>query len=301
MERLKPLSAEHLRELKLYIQQSWESEDCERFPGPQPISIERRHFPALKRQPYLVCEKTDGTRYMLVCFVASDGNKVCALTDRAFTSYYLSVTVPRNTVLDGELVEAKDGKLLYMVYDAVKANGVDLRREPLTERLAAAGKVVRGIIKSAKTPVEVRVKTMLPLEAISALPALDSFPYETDGIVLTPALEPIRIGTHETMFKWKPRERITIDFSLQNWHAVNGWELCVQDRGELYSEAALYPSSVLRDAAAGAIVECGYGDKGWYPVKLRTDKTYPNNRRTYARTLVNIRENIQLNEFLSIV
>ena len=301
MERLKALSVEHTKEMKTYIQQSWESDDCERFPGPQPVSIERRHFPLLKRQPYLVCEKTDGTRYMLVCFTASDGNKVCALTDRAFKAYYLSVTIPRQTILDGELVETRDGKLLYMVYDAVKVNGDDLRREALTDRLVAATKVVRGVIKSAKNPIDIRVKKMLPLEAISALPALDSFPYETDGIVFTPALEPIRIGTHETMFKWKPRARITIDFSLQNWHPVNGWKLCVQDRGELYSEAGLYPASTLKDAAAGTIVECGYGDQGWFPVKLRTDKTYPNNRRTFSRTLVNIREDIQLNEFLSIV
>jgi len=298
---MKPLTAEHTKEMKTYIQQSWESDDLERFPGPQPVSIERRHFPLLKRQPYMVCEKTDGVRYMLVCFTSTDGNKVCAITDRAFKAFYLSLTIPRQTILDGELVDAKDGKSLYMVYDAVQVNGTDLRRDPLTERLERATKVVKGIIKSAKNPIEVRVKKMLPLEAIGALPALDSFPYETDGIVLTPVLEPIRVGTHETMFKWKPRDRITIDFSLQNWHPVNGWDLCVQDRGELYQEASLYPSNTLKDTAAGAIVECGYGNTGWYPVKLRTDKTYPNNRRTYSRTIINIKENIQLNEFLSVL
>jgi len=31
--------------------------------------------------------------------------------------------------------------------------------------------------------------------------------------------------------------------------------------------------------------------------KIRTDKTYPNNRRTYFRTLVNLRENIRIEEF----
>ena len=102
---MKPLTAEHTKEMKTYIQQSWESDDSERFPGPQPVSIERRHFPLLKKQPYMVCEKTDGTRYMLVCFASSDGNKVCAITDRAFRAFYLSLTIPRQTILDGELVE----------------------------------------------------------------------------------------------------------------------------------------------------------------------------------------------------
>jgi hypothetical protein len=105
--------------------------------------------------------------------------------------------------------------------------------------------------------------------------------------------EPIRMGTHETMFKWKPRERITIDFKLQN-----GNELFVQDRGVPYKEAELHLSNIRRDLADGTIVECGYGDVGWFVEKVRTDKTHPNNRRTYFRTIINIRENIQFVEFI---
>jgi mRNA capping enzyme, catalytic domain/mRNA capping enzyme, C-terminal domain len=297
---LKVLSDEHTKEMKKFIQQSWESEDIERFPGPQPVSIERRHFPLLRRQPYFVCEKTDGTRYMLVCFTAG-ATKVCAITDRAFKAYYLSLTVPRDTVLDGELVQTKEGKLWYMVYDSVMVKGEDTRKMPLTERLARAQAVVKGIIKSPKNQMEVRVKEMVPLECIKNMPDLDSFPYETDGIVLTPVIEPVRVGTHETMFKWKPRDRITIDFSIQHWNPTAGWELCVQDKGQFYTESSLYPPSTLKGEREGTIVECGYGDKGWYVVKIRTDKTYPNTRRTYFRTLTNIREDIQLKEFLKVL
>jgi hypothetical protein len=123
------------------------------------------------------------------------------------------------------------------------------------------------------------------------IPDLNSFDYETDGIVMTPIREPIRMGTHETMFKWKPRDRITIDFQL-----LNGIDLFVQDRGELYKEAELHMRHVRKDLPDGTIVECGYGDLGWFVEKVRTDKTHANNRRTYFRTIVNIRENIQLGE-----
>jgi hypothetical protein len=74
-----------------------------------------------------------------------------------------------------------------------------------------------------------------------------------------------------------------------------GNELYVQDRGQEYKEAELHRNSF----PDGTIVECGYGDLGWEPEKIRTDKTYPNNRRTYFRTLVNIREDIQFREFLT--
>ena len=275
------------KSLKEFIAQVWDGSDPERFPGPQPISIERRHFPMLKRQPYVVCEKTDGTRYMLACWTFED-KRTCVIVDRAFQTRDVPMAIPRQTLLDGELVQAKDGKWLYMVYDAVAVNGQVVAHLPLTQRLERAAKLVKGILRSKKDPFEIRVKKMIPLEKIQTLPSLEEFPYETDGIVITPVNERIRTGTHETLFKWKPHNRITIDF------LVRGKTLCVQDKGVLHAEAELYHW----DAQDGVIVECGYGENGWCPVKIRTDKTHPNNRRTYSRTIVNLRENIQLKEFL---
>lgn len=272
-----------------FIQDSWGSSDVSRFPGPQPVSIERRHFCLLKRQPYLVCEKTDGVRHLLV----STPEGTVALVNRAFHTELVKIRIPKDTLLDGELVKAKSGKVLFMVYDAVRVKGEDLMRAPLDQRLEKAKAVLKGIIKTANAPFEVRVKTMTDLKDFKSFPDLNSFEYETDGLVFTPIEEPIRMGTHETMFKWKPRERITIDFCLQN-----GNELFVQDRGEPYKEAELHMRHQRPDLANGTIVECGYGDLGWFVEKIRTDKTHANNRRTYFRTLVNLRENIQLEEFM---
>lgn len=263
------------------------------------MSIERRHFPLLKKQPYLVCEKTDGVRHLLASF-----ENGVFLVNRAFASEKVSIRVPKDTLLDGELVMAKSGKeglrpdgkpavsRLFMVYDAVCVKGEDVAHRPLADRLDAARKVVKGIIKTANAPFEIRVKTMTDLANFASFPSLDSFEYETDGLVFTPVNEPIRMGTHETMFKWKPRARITIDFCIKNGH-----ELFVQDRGIPYKEAELHLHNARRDLPDGTIVECGYGDLGWFVEKIRTDKTHANNRRTYFRTIVNIREDIQLKEF----
>lgn len=275
------------KSLKEFIHHTWGSQDSEWFPGPQPISIERRHFSMLKRQPYVVCEKTDGIRYMLVSWTFED-RRACVLVDRAFQTRPVAMAVPRDTVLDGELVHGRDGKWLYMIYDAVMIKGQNVSQQPLTERLAAAAKLVKSVLRSTKDVFEMRVKDMVPLESIHELKPLDKFPYETDGIVLTPVNEPVRVGTHETLFKWKPHDRITIDF------LVHGKYLCVQDKGQIYPEAEV----TTQEVQDGTIVECGYGENGWYPVKVRTDKNHPNNRRTYMRTVVNLRENILLKEFL---
>jgi len=268
-----------------YIRDAWGSTDANRFPGPQPVSIERRHFPWLKRQPYFVCEKTDGVRQFLVS--NTDG---VFIVNRAFQVEPVKIRIPKDTLLDGELVKLKNQKMAFVVHDAVRVKGENLTNQPLNQRLEKALGVTKAIIKTAGAPFEVRVKKMYRLFE-EQIPDLNSFDYETDGIVMTPIEEPIRMGTHETMFKWKPRERITIDFQLQN-----GFELFVQDRGELYKEAELHIGNKRQDLPDATIAECGYGDLGWFVEKIRTDKTYPNNRRTYFRTIINIRENIQLSE-----
>lgn len=267
-----------------FIQESWKS-DGTRFPGPQPVSIERRHFSLLKRQPYFVCEKTDGVRHLL----ASTEEGVF-LVNRAFVIEQVKIRVPKDTLLDGELVKTKAGKSLFVVHDAVRVKGETLTSQPLNYRLDAARKAVKGIIKTAQAPFEIRVKAMY-LWGSEQLPALDTYEYETDGLVLTPINEPIRMGTHETMFKWKPKERITIDFELRN-----GCELWVQDRGVPYKEADLHTRNQRPDLPDGTIVECGYGDLGFFVEKVRTDKTHANNRRTYFRTMINLREDIQVGE-----
>ena len=265
-----------------FIRDAWKSSDSGRFPGPQPVSIERRHFPLLKRQPYFVCEKTDGVRQFLIS--NAEGTFI---VNRAFHVEPVKIRIPKDTLLDGELVKLKNQKMAFVVHDAVLVKGENLMDRTLSERLEKARGVIKGIIKTAAAPFDVRVKKMYKLFE-EPIPDLNSFDYETDGIVMTPINEPIRMGTHETMFKWKPRDRITIDFQLQK-----GFELFVQDRGELYKEAELH---VRKDLPDGAIVECGYGDLGWFVEKVRTDKTHSNNRRTYFRTIVNIRENIKLSE-----
>lgn len=271
-------------DLKVFLQKAWGSASTN-FPGPQPVSIERRHFSLLRAQPYYVCEKTDGVRHVLIS--TADG---VFLVNRAFEISPLKLRVPKDTVLDGELVQLKNGRQAFVVHDAIQIKGENVRNATLEMRLEKARAVVRAIIKTASAPCEIRVKSMWRLG--DAIPDLNSFDYETDGLVFTPIEEPIRTGTHETMFKWKPRERITVDFELRH-----GCDLYIQEKGDLSKEAELHLHNKRPDLPDGTIVECGYGELGWFVEKVRTDKTYPNNRRTFQRTIVNLREAISLQEF----
>ena len=287
--------------LRNFIMNAWGSTDSDRFPGPQPISIERRHFQLLKKDKYMVCEKTDGLRVMLVSTMF-ESKRLVALVDRAFRYEEISLSIPRDTVLDCELIGT-----LILAYDGVMIRGEDIRQKNLTERLAAITSVSKMVLRTTKDKYSIKAKKMLPIADVKTV--LDTeYPYETDGLVFTPIYEPVRLGTHETMFKWKPRKKITIDFLVR--HDGN-----YMDRGFHGKEPVMMMYIAEKDKLReicmfntiggyknleqyeGKIVECSYGDVGWQFEKIREDKTYPNNMRTYQRTCVNIREDIQSNEF----
>ena len=273
------------------------------FPGPQPISIERRHFRQLAERRYVVCEKTDGVRYAFICFLFED-KKVCALVNRNLEMRYVNLNVAskakRGTLVDGELVGTK-----FMIYDAVKVNGRDCSRSNFLERYALIEQFCTGIMKVASDPIELVPKHFETMEGCQHYieNVLPTIPYKTDGLVFTPVDEPIRVGTHETMFKWKPLEKNTIDFQVK-WEPRGVWGLYIQDKGLLYFESELPPDMAPHWFAPDVIAECEFithvYPMYWNPVQPRTDKNYPNNRRTFYRTLVNIRENIQLREFYAL-
>lgn len=276
---------------KDFIHSVWKSRDRNTFPGSHPISIERRHFGILNGRKYVVCEKTDGTRYMMVCFIY-DGRKYSLFVNRNMSMYQVSLSVPKDTILDGELVKVSNGDLAYMVFDGNMVNGNDIQNLNYLERLRMTETATRGPVM----PNGIRVvnKTMWPVSSIAHLETL-KFPYETDGYIFTPVDEPVRMETHETMFKWKPLHKITVDFKVR---IVNGrYELYVWDRGSYVYESDLVGGFPNYD---GKIVECKFDGNTWSPVKIRDDKPQPNNRRTFFRTMVNIRENIQPEDFMKI-
>jgi hypothetical protein len=232
-----------------------------------------------------------------------EDKKICVLVDRSQSMYLLPLNIGRSmyrgTILDGELVQCHDGTWVYAIYDCILIENNAIKQVNLTTRLVEASRFVSSIMKMAKDPLTMFVKSMYD----SAPELMDkTFPYETDGIVFTPVNEPVRSGTHETMFKWKPRDKNTIDFQFK-WDArKKKWNMFIQEKGKLIIESELFESQVGDFTfSEDDIVECQYihweSPRWWKPLQKRTDKTYPNNRRTFYRTLHNIAENIQLSEF----
>lgn len=281
------------------------------FPGPQPISIERKHMPSLQKKSYCVCEKTDGTRIALVCATIG-GEKISVIVNRAMHITPVKFkSLPKmayeGTVLDGEMVQSADGKQYLMVYDAVIVSGIDVKRKNLHDRMHAIKKFVSGVMKMKTDPFIIKLKKFYSMEEVGDLISdikNGEFCYDTDGLVFTPVQDPIRMGTHETMFKWKPKEKNTVDFLVKN-RSDGTIGLYIQDRGDLVFGSLIKPDNISSEwklaLVDNTIVECKYMEdswpRWWNPVNIRTDKTHPNNRRTLNNTMINIEENIQIHEF----
>ena len=273
------------------------------FPAPQPISVERRHFGQLNSHPYVVSPKADGERFLLVAL----GDR-SVLINRAFEETDIKFRFKKNafegTILDVE----KIGKRI-LVFDAYQVNGEVIKDKGLDERLERATSLVKSVLKTSKDPLKIEMKPVFERNELEKALNTD-FGYETDGLIFTPKDEPARVGTHETMFKWKPLEKNTVDFQVvpSIREMIYGYDLYVQEHGKKICEVRVPQNLVephwrpIMDAGKDQclILECEYiqGEPNfWRPIGIRRDKTMPNARRTFQRTLVNIEEDIQWNEF----
>lgn len=285
-----------------------------RFPGPNPVSLDSTYFSKLAGEPYYVCEKTDGVRYLLVCCTMPAPPdlrshrplvNVCALLDRALNAYLFPLQqLPRaayqGTLLDGEIAYNRaERRWEFLIFDAICVSGVPVLNGSLPDRLAAVHAVLRVYSPSEADPAVLRAKDFVPLSRLADFErAMDGGlrdAYDIDGVILTPAARPVVYGRHFGMFKLKFGAHHTVDFLV----GQDGRSLSVFDSGTHVQVATLRPDAP--PVPPGAIAECGLQQGTWVVVLLRTDKKTANDMYTYQKTLLNIREALTLDHLARVV
>ena len=271
-----------------------------RLPGPNPVSIERKDFEKLKTKKYVIAEKTDGVRFIMM-FTRLFGFKVCTIIDRSMASYLVPLkSIPRvlfqGTILDGELTVDKHGRKCFILFDAVVVSGVTVSQLDLGSRIVAMRRGLKDFKMHPTDPVELRMKSWSELSDVNAAKkkiAEANNVYHTDGVVLVPKDDPVVYGRNFDFFKMKPHGTHTVDFILMDNNGTIG----------------VYDPRSKRDVAIGkvdctyqpgVVVECEIVNNVWRVVCVRTDKKQSNDLLTYEKTLLNIRENIQVDELFNI-
>ena len=266
------------------------------FPGPQPVSMERKDLCKLSQFPYMVAEKTDGMRFLL--FTGPDGT---FFIDRAFRVYCAAqLAHTQISIFDGELVQEHDSSWSFYAHDAVVVSDVSVATRGLRERLRTISQNVPEL-----TEVRFKIKKMTPIAEFDFSASLEAG-HDVDGLILTPVNKPVESGTQYSLYKWKSADQQTMDFLVV--YKSRRYELWVYDKNELVKYATYNTKTgkgrafengipeELQIPREGIIIECKYYKDCYIPLKARPDKSRPNSLRTIQKTLVGIQENITLQD-----
>jgi hypothetical protein len=263
------------------------------FPGPQPVSIERKHIVNLKSHDYLVGHKNDGERTAL-CFIRYDDKPRCFFLNRKLEITYISVLVSKKmyegTIFDCEMIDNQ----IY-IFDCPLFCGKSLRTENFNNRLSFCESFLTGIKRRPDEKYDFLVKEFVELAKFKNLNHCE----KSDGYVFVPVNKPVQTGTHNYYYKWKPRYKNTVDFCINKDGEVflqNAGKLC-KAKVSLNYEYCKFDTIKFIDSVV--VLECEYQiENTWKVLHPRCDKTIPNSLYTFKKTILNIEENIDINELI---
>ena len=268
-------------------------------PSPTPVTLRRRDLDAWSNRgealKYVVAEKNDGARASVLFGRTNNTKEECytVLIQRnremvMLPTAYADEDLFDGTLLDGEWMESG----AFRIFDVVSSKGYSKKKKTFPERLKEAER----IIKLARPDGwSWDVKTFWPLSAVGKLQeriqqgALG----RSDGLIFMPINDPITTGRAENMKKWKPTPSNTIDleYSGQEWQCIGADNTPVK-------------YDVVLDGVHHAlgIFELSPLDNGkrWRVKMQRDDKTVPNHINTILKTIDTIREDIDLEEIITI-
>lgn len=276
------------------------------FPGPNPVSLERADYPKFRAQPYHVTEKTDGIRALMM-IADIESKHMCVIFDRTLTPFLFRVhKMPRalyqGTVFDGEIVyDTLDQRWIFLCFDALNVAGVPVFHIPFSKRLEAISTSLRFYEHCDGDTGVIRPKTFVPfvkeVEPVF-LKHLDDMKmrYPVDGIIFMPEYDRVIYGRHDNLMKLKTTH--SIDFS------VKGGKLYIYDEVARRNKMIGTPTGPNAHLAQdGVIVECTLDPASkktelWTVMSVRADKKTSNNKFTFGKTLVNIREALRFQDVL---
>lgn len=237
-----------------------------RNPAPNPVSLERKDMLLLKHNKYVVAEKTDGVRYLLLLsqYPRHLGGQPCAvMIDRRDVMFEVRVMaeedVFQGSLFDGELVWEYEGgqyippRQVLLVFDTVACRGVSLVHKNFVQRFGIASEIFdlggkditqdpRKWIETAQELAEkhliicegnqyclcFRPKRIMPINQLDIVwRTRKTLKHKSDGLIFTPIDTPVLVGTHQTMFKWKSQHTIDVVWKAQWNQNHSHWDYLI--------------------------------------------------------------------------
>lgn len=313
-----------------------------RVPFDNPVSLDRSNMLKLSTKEYIGAFKADGTRYALV-LCRFRGNEVACMVDRASNVFEVCVHAAAPhfhnvSVFDGELCACTVGNAQdFVVFDCLTDKGAPLHAAPYTTRLEHVRENFSpGPVAPAERPkfrmyiyadspwLNIMVKEHDSARNLRAMTHNVEPRYRYDGIVFTPANQPVCTGQDEDMLKYKIEN--PIDATGYKEKEGDPLTLLVDNGGtnipiqtavglsvdfvltdkfeEVLGDAAQY-HAIFGGPVFNYIMELACDVHGDHLTmryaRLRPDKDGPNNINTVRRTVKTIRDNIQASELYELL
>lgn len=285
-------------------------------------------------------------------------------------------SIYQGTLVDGELVEEEEYGVkghIYLVFDVMCVEGEPCLNVPYHVRMMHAKRLFRmyeegeeethrftqnvdkwdefamtcvqeqGKIMSSGSnlyALDVRCKPYFHSRFVATLlrkTNIATWKHKTDGIILMPMDDPIRLKTHYGMFKWKQEH--TVDFLFQVELMAGSlltppqwvWKPFYQSKDRVHIdhpilvEGVVYSFTVIeskeKSSAQRKLIKAGFhqrtfvaecriaviesANQGNYieisVARLRPDKKEANSEYTVSRTILNVKENISASELCVIL
>ncbi|PRQ43021.1 putative mRNA (guanine-N(7)-)-methyltransferase [Rosa chinensis] len=296
------------------------------FPGSHPVSLSRDNLQLLRQRYYYATWKADGTRYMML--ITMDG---CFLIDRSFNFRRVQMRFPCKhtndvsadkvhhfTLLDGEMVidtvpDSQKQERRYLIYDMMAINHVSLIERPFYERWKMLEKEVieprnherHNIYQSRNPyyrydlePFRVRRKDFWLLSTVTKLlkEFIPKLSHEADGLIFQGWDDPYVPRTHEGLLKWKYPEMNSVDFLFEVGEDDRQL-LFLYEHGKkklMEGNRVAFKDGSDSSFYSGKIVECSWDMEAnvWVCMRVRVDKSTPNDFNTYRKVMKSIKDNI---------
>jgi len=274
------------------------------FPGPQPVAIEVKDIPNLK-QGYMVCEKTDGERAILL-LINIDNKPMCFIINRNNELYFMDLSFKKEvfegSIFDGEIIKTKSGTFNYLIHDCFCYNGISFLKETHNLRYACIiDLIVKRYINKEKNPFNIKTKLFYvygPELNVTWEHIQKTTENKIDGLIFTKIDHPVVFGRDYSLFKWK--EEHTLDFIVKSenkkisLYFQKKQEILIYKTLTKENEKLVKSFLSKENLKQGCVVEFKFEDFLFVPYRLRTDKNKANGEITIKNTMINIEEAITI-------
>lgn len=278
-----------------------------RFPGAQPVSIEKNDIKTIKSLPYVICAKLDGERYILLLTqVPEDLNdpnskklNINFVVNRNLDFFIVTISgfpgfaYENKTIFDGELLNNE-----FIIHDAINIGGDIVKKENWESRWRKTDAFLTTVYKY--TPSDsffIKLKKFYDIKQLKDLfNDIETNNIKTDGIIFYPMNDPVRYRSQTNLYKWKPPGHHTIDFKIRIENSSVIMESWSSSKTFDYMKLPIYKFSNIQDLKNGDVIE--FNTKivnrvaQFTPIIKRVDKEVGNNLYTVKKTIQNVKENI---------